>query len=88
MFTVRWTQVALNQLTALWTQANTAMRQAITAATHQIVHQLSQAPGTQGESREGNERIMFVLPLGIRFAVDSQNARVRVLYVWSCRRRA
>jgi hypothetical protein len=34
MFTVRWKRSALNELAALWTQADSAMRQAINAATN------------------------------------------------------
>jgi len=87
MFTVRWTRSALNELATLWTQADSALRQAITAATNQIDQELQQDPESKGESREGNERILFVFPLGIRYEVDRQRSIVRVLHVWSYRRR-
>ena len=40
MFRVVWLQVALDELTTLWIQADAALRQAITAASH-IVDQRS-----------------------------------------------
>lgn len=87
MFTVRWTRSALNELAALWTQANSDLRQAITAATNQIDHALQQDPDGQGESRSEEERIWFVFPLGIRYEVDDQRNIVRVLQAWNQRRR-
>jgi hypothetical protein len=34
MFRVRWERAALDELAALWTQADSAARRAITAAAH------------------------------------------------------
>ena len=44
MFRVVWPQSALDELTAIWTQANAAQRQAITRASHQIDQQLQTNP--------------------------------------------
>jgi hypothetical protein len=82
MFSGRWKRSALNELAALWMAADSATRQAITQATHQIDQLLQQDPENQGESRPGGRRILHVAPLGIRFRVDAEHARVRVLQVW------
>lgn len=87
MFTVRWKRSATNELAALWTQGDTAFRQAITAVTNQVDHDLQRTPETTGESRGGSQRIWFVFPLGVRFEVDRQQRIVRILHVWSYRRR-
>lgn len=87
MFTVRWKRSALNELAALWTQADSTMRQAITAATNRIDQELQHDPENQSESRGGGERVYFEFPLGIRFEVDRQESLVHVLHVWSFRKR-
>ena len=87
MFTVSWKRSALNELATLWTQAGSAWRRAITAATNRIDQELRQEPESKGESRGGDERIYFVFPLGIRFELDRSLTIVRVLHVWSYRRK-
>ena len=87
MFTVRWKRSAANELATLWIQADSAMRQAITAATNHIDQKLQREPERQGESRGDQERIWFVFPLGIRFEVDKKKSIVRVLHLWSFQRR-
>jgi hypothetical protein len=87
MFTVRWKRSALNELAALWTQADSAMRRAITTATHRIDQELRHDAENRGESRGNQERVYFEFPLGIRFEVDRQESLVHVLQVWSFRKR-
>jgi hypothetical protein len=87
MFTVRWVRSAQNELATVWTQADSAMRQAITFSVHQIDQELQRDPENIGESRAGNERIFFLFPLGIRFEVNKDEFVVRVLHAWSYRRR-
>jgi hypothetical protein len=87
MFSVRWKRSALDELTRLWTAADSAFRKAITGATNEIDHLLARDPEGFGESREGAERIGYVFPLGVRVEVDQTNRIVRVLQVWSYRRR-
>jgi hypothetical protein len=53
MFRVRWERRALNELANLWTQADAALRQAITVASQVIDQRLSQNPEEEGESRSG-----------------------------------
>jgi hypothetical protein len=84
MFRVEWFQSALDQLTVLWLQADQALRQAITQATHRIDQLLQSDPHNAGESRPGGRRILFESPLGILFRVDANN--VTVLRVWQFRR--
>ena len=73
MFRVEWLQAARDGLARLWLQADSALRQAITAAAHTIDEQLQDDPLGVGESRTGNDRVLFVPPLGIRYEVDSTN---------------
>jgi hypothetical protein len=82
MFTVRWQQSALNELTVLWTEADSERRRAITQATHLLDQRLQSDPETLGESRPNNCRIFFAPPLGILFRVYPQQGVVRVLRVW------
>lgn len=88
MFRVRWEHSALMELAVIWNQADSALRQQITQTTHRIDQALRADPGNQGESRAKGLRILFALPLGLTFDVDSQNAVVNVLHVWHVRRRS
>jgi hypothetical protein len=65
----------------MWTQANSALRQAITAASHQIDERLSKDPSQEGESREGTTRIAFVPPLSVTFEVDEDAQGVTVAHL-------
>jgi hypothetical protein len=87
MWQVTWLQPALDELTTIWTQADSASRRAITAATHSIDQVLQADPQNQGESREEGERVLFAFPLGIAFEVDDQQSVVWVLHVWDIRRK-
>jgi WD40 repeat protein len=62
MFRVEWLQSALDELATIWTQADSAERQAITRATHLIDQQLQQDPDNQGESRPKGRRVLFAPP--------------------------
>jgi hypothetical protein len=85
MFHVVWLQTALDELAAIWTAADSPVRQAITAATHAIDQELQRDPH-QGESRPGGSRVFFVHPLGIQFRVAEDSSTVRVFHVWDIRR--
>jgi hypothetical protein len=82
MFRVEWIQSALDDLMDLWISADTALRQAITAASHQIDQQLRADPFQASEGREADERVLFVDPLGVTIEVDQTNRVVWVLDVW------
>ncbi|HZV04722.1 MAG TPA: hypothetical protein VE999_06535 [Gemmataceae bacterium] len=88
MFRVDWLEVALDELTTLWMQADATQRQAITAASHAIDQRLSSDPHNEGESRPGGRRITFVAPLAVRFQVEPDGQTVTVLHVSMFRRRA
>ncbi len=87
MFTVRWRRSALNELAAIWTDADSRQRRDITDASQRIDRLLHREPEQQGESRPRGRRILFVSPLGITFYVDRQAALVSVLHVWRFRQR-
>jgi hypothetical protein len=81
MFRVEWIQTALDELTDIWTQANSAERKAITAASHEIDQRLRRDPNNEGESRSGGERILFVPPLSAIFQLEADGRTVTVLRV-------
>ena len=85
-FRVDWLQVALDELTTLWTQADATQRQAITAASHAIDQRLGNDPFNEGESRAGGRRITFVPPLAVRFQIEADGQTVTVLQVRMFRR--
>jgi len=87
MFRVQWLQEALEELTLIWMQADSALRQAITSATHWIDQELQTDPFEHSESRDNEDRVLFVYPLAGEIEVDLQQRRVWVLHVWRFRRR-
>jgi plasmid stabilization system protein ParE len=88
MFRVRWERRALDELTRLWTQADSATRQAITTASHTIDQRLRQNPQQEGESRPRGRRIAFIPPLAVVFRVEADGQTVSVLQIRLFRRRA
>jgi hypothetical protein len=87
MFRVEWLQEALDELANLWMQADSALRQAITAATHALDQELQVDPYRNSEAREDEERVLFAYPLGVQIEVDLQQRIVWILHVWRFRRR-
>jgi hypothetical protein len=87
MYTVRWKKTALSDLTSFWIQADSALRKAITQASHQIDKTLARDPENTGESRIHTDKVWFVFPLGIRFEVDAHNKTARILQVWLYKKR-
>jgi hypothetical protein len=81
MFRVEWLQVALDELTTLWTGADATDRQGITTASHEIDQRLSNDPSNEGESRSPGCRITFVPPLAIRFQIEADGRTVTVLQI-------
>jgi hypothetical protein len=79
---VFWTPSALNELAALWLDAD-ANRAAITAAAASIDALLVDSPDEVGESRADQRRIAFVTPLAILFEIRSSDQRVVITHVWS-----
>jgi hypothetical protein len=58
MFRVQWLQGALDDLADIWTQADSALRQAITAASQALDQQLQANPYAASGSRDDEERIL------------------------------
>jgi hypothetical protein len=87
MFEVRWSDVALNSLAALWTEARSELREQITRATDQTDTHLQSDPIAQSESRPDNRRIIFNFPLGVIFRIEPDGRPASVLQVWLFRRR-
>ncbi len=87
MFQVKRLESALQELAAIWTQADSTVRQKITTATHQIDLLLQSDPMNVGESRPQGRRILHQAPLGITFEVRPSQSLVRVLHVWGFRTR-
>lgn len=87
MFQIEWLASALNELTALWLEADSATRRAIRDSVSAIERQLRRDPNSHGESREGSERVIFFDPVGASVEVDDDHRRVTVLHVWRIRKR-
>jgi len=79
-YAVAWRPSALQDLADIWNRS--ANRDAVTTASNTIDDCLVRDPLTQGESREGTTRILFVEPLALYYDVDPANYQVTVLDVW------
>jgi hypothetical protein len=88
MFRVQWKRAALNELAACWNQADSAQRQAITAASHAIDNRLERDPLNEGESRSKRRRVAFFPPLAVTFRVERDGQTVSVLHIRLFRRRS
>jgi hypothetical protein len=87
MFSVEWLQSAVDELTVIWTRADSVSRRTITSATHRIDEVLRSDPFGNSESRSEGWRIMFESNLGVTFRADTDHQQVRVLHVWTFRTR-
>ena len=81
MYKVHWGRQAVNRLTSLWIESDSALRRAITEASHGLTQRLQIAPEDEGESRSHGRRITFVTPLIVLFRIDRKRRLVRVLDV-------
>lgn len=80
IYTVVWTLPAEAKLAELWLNAQD--RDAITRASHQIEQDLRNNPHTVGESRSGDNRILFCPPLSVLYFVNENDRKVVVWAVW------
>lgn len=87
MFTVVWTPEATDELTDLWTNADSPTRRRITAAVNGIDTSLRRDPEYEGESRQADVRVLIVAPLGVEFYVSTADRRVDITRVWRFRER-
>jgi hypothetical protein len=81
MHTVHWLQSALDELTDIWVQADSAVRYAITDASHQLESVLQKDPQNEGESRYGASRITFMPPLIATFQIEADGVSVTILQI-------
>lgn len=79
-YAVFWNPAAEARLAELWMAAMD--KQAVANAADQIESLLARTPLDVGESRAGNERILAVAPLGVRYDVWPDDMRVNVHNVW------
>jgi hypothetical protein len=79
-WTVVWFESAQNHLAELWLQA--LDREDVATAANTIDARLRRDPFQYSESRSGNNRVMFIPPLGVSFDVSIDDRLVTVLAVW------
>jgi plasmid stabilization system protein ParE len=79
-YTVVWTPAAEADLAGIWLADKN--RKAITSASRIADRLLREEPHSQGESREGTTRIMFVTPLALQFEIVEAD---RIVYVLALR---
>jgi hypothetical protein len=78
---VIWAEDAENELAALW--LNPALRSSVTQSSQRIDERLERDGDNEGESRDGNRRILFEPPLGVTLTVDPAQRRITVTHVWA-----
>jgi hypothetical protein len=79
-WTVVWRPSPTNDLATIWMA--TPDRASITQAAHRIDAQLRDDPLNAGESRSGNERVLFEPPLAVSYEVSEDDRLVTVTAVW------
>ena len=84
-FTVTYRPVAESKLAAMW--MNDPNRTLIAQAADAIDALLEKDPLAVGESRSGNERIIFYEPLAVLYEVDEDAHEVHVLSIGPSRPR-
>jgi hypothetical protein len=82
MYSVRWKPSATNELAALWLSADSSGRRLLTESVRDAELLLRRDPETVGESRGGNDRVVFVNFLGIEFRVLAEDRIVVIGRVW------
>jgi hypothetical protein len=78
-FTVLWRQVAENKLANMWLHESD--RAEVAAAADAVDQLLGMDPLAQGESREGNKRILLYPPLAVLYQVSVDDRIVHVLTI-------
>jgi hypothetical protein len=88
MYTVVWSDEALDGLVNLWANADPDLQPLITAAVHRIDGNLADDPENAGESRDDGNRAWFEFPLGVLFNIDPNKSMVHTGKVWIFRKRS
>jgi len=84
-YRVSWDPDAFRSLLRAWTAAN--QPEAGIRAFDAIEQMLGENADTQGESRDGERRILIVPPLGVVFRARPQTGEVLILDAWMIARR-
>jgi len=81
---VNWQEEAENQLAEIWVSA--LDKPAVAAASRRVDQLPALDPLSQGEQRNGYDRILFVTPIAVLYRVDPNNREVWLFSVgWSGR---
>jgi hypothetical protein len=80
IYTVIWLPAAEQELADLW--LDPAIRAEITQAANQIDGLLKYNPDRVGESRDADQRVLFVAPLGVLYRIKPLDCMVEVIHVW------
>ncbi len=88
MRNVEWIEDALDQLTRIWSNADSGVRKSITKATHALEKRLAGNPENEGESRSDGRRITFESPLVVVFRIEAGGQTVTLLEVRLIRSRS
>jgi hypothetical protein len=71
MYRVMWTDKARAELRAIWDAARPSDDQLLIWAVADIAFRLERNPGSEGESRPQNTRVMFSRPLSVLFDIPA-----------------
>jgi hypothetical protein len=78
MFTVAWSDDALETLAAIYVTLDLRQQDRVAAAVAALNTRLAHAPFDEGESRTGPSRITFIDRLAVTFWVNEPGRSVRV----------
>lgn len=78
MFTVMWSDMAMDQMADIFVVTDLPGQDHLTTLIDGLNRRLARDPRDEGESRTGNYRVTFIGDLTVRFAVDPQSRIVRV----------
>jgi plasmid stabilization system protein ParE len=79
IYTVLWKQQAEDKLAEVWMAS--ADRNAVSEAAAEVGRLLRSGPESQGESRYGSRRIVFIGPLAVGFRIDEEDRTVWILSI-------
>jgi hypothetical protein len=82
---VEWLQSALDELAAIWIQADSNLRRAITVATNSLERQLESDPFANSQPYSNGRRVLFSAPVGVTYRVAADGQHVSVIHVWIAR---
>ena len=78
---VIWDEAALEELADIWVAVAQTERERIEEAILRLNEKLKRAPQTEGESRSGNVRVTFEIPLTVWYRVFADIDTVIVFHL-------